>query len=321
MRVGRFLGDRPAFDQERRAAFQFAAQQIHAPLGLRPVLHHHVFQLVVQELFRRSLPCRIHFDEIGQHAFRAELAGAPVFERGEQLLRRFGRVGVMRQDVLDRFAFGAQTRTLGAQLIDLLTKLGCGFAACSARPSSVWRRSTVTLWSSSCRSAMLSESCCFDARKALDLGGRDLFFLLHARTLALDPGEVRIGLRDLIADGRSFAQQAQDYETRGFDGPLGFAHAHLNGVARLILFEQASANFLHLLFELGHAFASAARSVSFCCRRVFEVVRFPGRRASCAARCWRLRDLRFEASAACARLQDSSPPVAARASVSCASSA
>ena len=89
----------------------------------------------------------------------------------------------------------------------------------------------------------------FDSRESLDLRGRDLFFLLHPRTLAFDPGEIRVRLRDLIPNGGSFAQQAQDDSARRFDGSLGFPDAHLNGVPRLILFEQAGANLLHLLFE------------------------------------------------------------------------
>ena len=98
-------------------------------LGLRPVLYNDIFEFVVKEFFGGSLPGGVDFDEIGQHSFRAELAGASVFERGQQFLRGFCRVAVMREDVLDRFAFGAQPGAIGAQLIDLLAKLGLGFAA------------------------------------------------------------------------------------------------------------------------------------------------------------------------------------------------
>ncbi len=111
-------GTGAAFHQKRRAAFQFGAQQIHAALGFAPVAHDDIFKLFVQKLFRRAFPGRIDIDEIRQHAFGTKLARAAGFERGQKLPRRFGRVIVMRQDVLDRFLFGAQAGAFGAQLFD-----------------------------------------------------------------------------------------------------------------------------------------------------------------------------------------------------------
>ena len=60
-------------------------QGSHALLRLVPVLHHHILQLVVQELFRRPLPRRIHFDEI-----RPGFEGCPIGRH-----RVFGMVEVL----------------------------------------------------------------------------------------------------------------------------------------------------------------------------------------------------------------------------------
>ena len=245
----------------------------------------------MQELFRRALPGRIHFDEIGQHAFGTELAGAPVLERGEQFLRRFRRVAVMRQDVFDRFAFGAQTGTLGAQLVDLLTKLGRGLA--SAREAflglAAVRRDALEF------ELALGDSLgklLLDACEALDFSRGDFFFLLHARPFALDSGEISVGLRDLVPDGRRFAEQAQNHGTRRFDRLLGFPHARLNRVARLVLFEQAGADFLHLLLEFCQR-SAPARPARFrcCCSRPSRSL------VSCSARVMRCSML--EASRTC----------------------
>ena len=59
--------------QERGAAVQFGADEIQPALGLLPALHHHVFQLFVQEFFGRLFVLRIHFHVIGQHAQRLEV--------------------------------------------------------------------------------------------------------------------------------------------------------------------------------------------------------------------------------------------------------
>ena len=100
----RFL--RGGFHQEGRAAFQFRTQQVHAAFRLRPVFYDYVLQLLVQELFRRSFPCGIDFNEVGQHALRLELTGAAILQRGQQLLRRFRCIAVVRKHVLQRFALG-----------------------------------------------------------------------------------------------------------------------------------------------------------------------------------------------------------------------
>ena len=75
-------------------------------------LHHDVFQFVVQKFFRRALPRRVHFHEVGQHALRTELPALPVFQRGQQLLRRFGCIGMMRKNVLERFPLRPQPRSI-----------------------------------------------------------------------------------------------------------------------------------------------------------------------------------------------------------------
>ena len=87
LRNGRLFADGSTFDQECGPTFQFAAQQIHALLGLGPVLHHDILEFIVEEFFRSALPCGIDLDEIRQYAFRPELSGAPGFKSGQQLLR------------------------------------------------------------------------------------------------------------------------------------------------------------------------------------------------------------------------------------------
>ena len=63
--------------------------------------------------------------------------------------------------------------------------------------------------------------------RRLYFSGPDFFFLLDARAFALDAGEVGIGLRDLISEGGGFAEEAQNYGARGFNGALGFADTEL----------------------------------------------------------------------------------------------
>ena len=96
--------------QERGAAVEFGADEIEAALGLLPVLHHHVLELLVQELFGRLFELRVHFHEVGQHAERLEVVGLALFERREEALDRLGGVGAVRQDLLERFLARANLR-------------------------------------------------------------------------------------------------------------------------------------------------------------------------------------------------------------------
>ena len=98
-------------------------------LGLLPGLHHHVFQLFVEELFGRLFELRVHFHVVGQHAQRLEVCGLALFERREQALHRFGGVGAMRQHLFERFLARADLRDLGLQRVDLAAQFRGGAAA------------------------------------------------------------------------------------------------------------------------------------------------------------------------------------------------
>ncbi len=50
----------------------------------------------------------------------------------------------------------------------------------------------------------------FNARETLDFSRRDFLFVPHSRPFALDPGQISIRLRDLIPDGRCFAEQTKN---------------------------------------------------------------------------------------------------------------
>ena len=110
--------------QEGGAAVQLGADEIQAALGLLPVLHHHVFQLFVQEFFGRLFELRVHFHVVRQHAQRLQVAGLAFFERGEQPLHRFGGVGAVRQHLFERFLARADLRNFGLQPVDLAAQLG-----------------------------------------------------------------------------------------------------------------------------------------------------------------------------------------------------
>ena len=116
MRVG--MPVRLGVHQERGAAVELRADEIHPALGLLPVLHHHVFQLFVQEFLGRLFELRVHFHVIRQHAQRLQVRGLAFFERREQTLHRFGGIGAVRQYLLERFLAGADLRHFILQSID-----------------------------------------------------------------------------------------------------------------------------------------------------------------------------------------------------------
>ena len=260
------------FHVERGAAFQFRAEQVHALFGLVPFLYHHVFQLFGEELFDGALPFGIDFDEIGEDTFGTELAGAAVLHRGEQLLGRFGGVAVMREDVFERFAFGAEAGAVGAQLVDAQADF-LGFPALVGEAFfGLFPIRNDGLDFLLALGDLLRELT-FEFAEAGDLGRGNFLVLLHAGAFALDAGEVRFGLGELILDGGGFAEQAQNHGAGSLDGALGFANAQLDLVAHAVLFHQAGANFLHLLVKIGGAFGEGGALGLVLRDAVFEVSR------------------------------------------------
>ncbi len=145
-------------------------------------------------------------------------------------------------------------------------------------------------------------------REAIDLGRADFFFLLDSRPLTLDTREIGVSLSDLVPDGRRFAEQTENHRARRFDGLLGLTHAILNGIARLVLLEQAGANLLHFLLEFRDALRQRAYVLFRCARCGLRDRSIPDRRASCAARYPPPRVPALRAALWCVRLRDSSPP-------------
>ena len=177
--------------QERGAPVQIAAQEIHAAIGVLPVLHHHVFQLVVQKFFGALFEGRIHFHEIGQHALRLEILHCAFFERREQALHRFGGVGAVRQHLFERLLARLQLGASPAAAFRSTAHFDGMSPAGVASSSSVRRRSPVTDSSSSCRCAMVSESDCRVSAQPLQFRRwRSASSLLHPRRFALDAGQV-----------------------------------------------------------------------------------------------------------------------------------
>ena len=105
-RLGKHRGFR--MHQERGVTVQIGPQQSKSDPCLSPVLNDHELQLVAQEVFRGLLVFTIDFDAVGQHADRPEVAGRLFLDQAEEILDGFRRVGVMREDLVERLAAGAQ---------------------------------------------------------------------------------------------------------------------------------------------------------------------------------------------------------------------
>ena len=93
-------------NQKCRAAVHIGAHDVDAALGFIPILHHHVFQLFMEELFGGFFERGLHFNEIRQHARRAELFSLALFDGGEEALHAFGGIGAMRKNFFERILAG-----------------------------------------------------------------------------------------------------------------------------------------------------------------------------------------------------------------------
>ena len=184
---------------------------MHTLLRLRPVFDYYVFELVVEEFFGGALPCGVDFDEVGENAFGAELAGAAVLDCGQQFSGRLVGVGVVRENVFERLSLGAQARAFGAQLVELLAQIG-GFAAAAGETFlGLAAIGGDGLKLPLARGDAFREAAASPGRGAFDFGGGEpSSSFLTAGALALDAGQIGIGLRVLIADGGRFAEKAED---------------------------------------------------------------------------------------------------------------
>src|SRR5581483_8039958 len=57
----------------------------------------------------------VYLDEVGENAFGPQASHAALLDGGEEVLHRFGGVGAMGEDLLERFAAGFQAGHLGAE--------------------------------------------------------------------------------------------------------------------------------------------------------------------------------------------------------------
>ncbi len=69
----------------------------------------------------------------------------------------------------------------------------------------------------------------------------------------------------------AFAEQAKNHGTRRIDGLLGFSHTRLNRVARLVLFEQPGADFLHLPLQFPNALSQPRPLSAVLLQAAFQI--------------------------------------------------
>ena len=204
----------------------------------------------MQEFFRGAFPLAIHINEIGQHAFGAEVTGASAFQFLEKLTGGFGGVAVVGKDVLDGIATGfeggagsAQTVNLLAQRIDLL-----------ALAAQLLFNPLASLGDGLQLHLPLRHvvgQVAFDFRKPLDFHLSHFFFTGGPGAFAVDGGEISVGLGNLIAGAGCFTEQTQNSVAQPFNGVVGLADADLHFVAAAVHFHQTRAGFLHFRIQRG----------------------------------------------------------------------
>ena len=191
--------------QERRPAVQISAHQLDALLGLGPGLHHHVLQFLVQKLFGGLLKLRIHFDEIGQHAHRLQIAGLPLVDGIKEPLHALGGVGAMGDDIFERIPASLQARRLLASLFQLLARFAGLLLMVRQRRFHLFALVAQRLQLHLPR-RQLGGDLGLDHFQALKLARRCLFVARQTLAIAGHPGELRLHLRQLILQRRGFAQ-------------------------------------------------------------------------------------------------------------------
>ena len=114
------------FDQERGTAGDVRLQQADAFLGRVPALDDDVAQLFAQKFVDRLRVRFVDFEEVRERAQRlvggVGLLGAAT-ARLEQILDRFGRVGVVADEPFERTPATVQRGCLAAQLVSAALRL------------------------------------------------------------------------------------------------------------------------------------------------------------------------------------------------------
>ncbi len=86
--------------------------------GLIPVFDHHIFKFVVQKFLCGTFAGGVDVDEIGEDTEGLEAACLFAFDSAEKAFDGLGGVGVVRDDVFERFLLGTEAGGFAPQIID-----------------------------------------------------------------------------------------------------------------------------------------------------------------------------------------------------------
>src|SRR5579872_6330484 len=111
-------------EQERRTAVEIRPHTLNPLLRLVPAGNDDVFQFFVEKLFCRFFISGIgHLHKVGQHAGWPQAFNAAEIDGRKQALNRFGSVGAMRENLLERLFARLLPRYLATQFFQPILPL------------------------------------------------------------------------------------------------------------------------------------------------------------------------------------------------------